>query len=388
MESVSRPKRSRRIIVVAIVLFIAIMTSLLVHHIDETPASKTAAGGSSSVGGDDLLVPLAAGVAPRTPAKTGPSTLGRSTPVAGVNLGGAANSTFANLPLRRQSQVMEDIRDSGISWLRVDVVFANEEPSPGHFDWTVTDEIDRAVAAGLHVDALIDYPPDWARAAGGSPRPRPFAAFAAAVAKRFVPRGVTTFEIDNEPNLAGSWGAPVSPADYTSTLVDSDATIHAVDPQARVVAGGLAQTETDGVVAMAPLTFLTAMYQAGLGDHFDALADHPYTFPGAPDPSDPASSFGELDAMRQLMVEHGDGDKQIWLTEYGAPTAGSNAVSASTQAELVTDAFTAVETRPWVGPVFVFDWQDDAGDGAFGLTTSTGQAKPAYSALIDLLSKR
>jgi hypothetical protein len=54
----------------------------------------------------------------------------------------------------------------------------------------------------------------------------------------------------------------------------------------------------------------------------------------------------------------------------------------------VTDAFTAAEARPWVGPVFLFDWQDDAGDGAFGLTTSTGQAKPAYAALVDLLSKR
>ena len=89
-------------------------------------------------------------------------------------------------------------------------------------------------------------------------------------------------------------------------------------------------------------------------------------------------------------VEHhgayGDGRRQIWATEFGAPTGTTGyAVSEAAQAQLVTDAFAALCAAPWAGPAFLYSYRDDGTDPAdfehsLGLVRHDWSAKPAYRA--------
>jgi hypothetical protein len=250
------------------------------------------------------------------------------------------------------------------------------EPQPGQFNWYAAQELQAAVASGLKVDALLTNSPSWAATADGSPSPTDFAAFAKAAVEEYWPLGVTTYEIWNEENDTQAWGQAFTPAEYTALLQAAYAAIKSAYPGARVIAGGFAPAPdaSDGT-SYEPVTFLTDMYADGAQGSFDAIADHPYSFPDLPDQSDSWNPFTYLPTLHQIMAENGDGAKQIWLTEYGAPTSGvSNAVTPEFQAESITEAFQWAQNYTWVGPLFIFDWEPSPYDtyGDYGIYNSDG----------------
>ncbi len=297
------------------------------------------------------------------------------------------NSSYAD-----QLATMARVKAAGTQWLRWNLPMVNEEPSPGDFNWYTTQEIQAALAEGLKVDALLTSAPAWASTAAGapgdgSPSPTAFAAFAKAAVEEYAPLGVTTYEIWNEENDTQPWGTAFTPAEYTALLQASYAAIKSVDPTATVISGGFAPApDTSNGTSYEPVTFLTQMYADGAKGSFDALADHPYSFPDLPDQPDSWNPFTYLPTLHQIMVANGDGSKQIWLTEYGAPTSGvSGSVTPAFQAESITDAFQWAQQYSWIGPLFIFDWQassyDDYGD--YGLYNADGSSTPgaaAYSA--------
>jgi hypothetical protein len=61
------------------------------------------------------------------------------------------------------------------------------------------------------------------------------------------------------------------------------------------------------------------MYAAGAADYFDALAVHTYglTFPPEAEPGPDLLNFRRVELLRQVMVEHGDADTSIFITETG-----------------------------------------------------------------------
>jgi hypothetical protein len=200
--------------------------------------------------------------------------------------------------------------------------------------------------------------------------------------------GVHAWEIWNEPNLAGNWGPRVDPTSYAALLVKANQVIKAADPGSFVVSGGLSPAAdlSDGS-QMSPATFLQDMYNAGAGGSFDAVGMHPYSFPA--DPLAPSSwnPFYNLPNIYQIMTSHGDGAKQIWLTEWGVPTGtntAAGAVSLQTQAQMISDAFSAVKQWAWAGPLFYYNWQDGTDPtsiyDSFGLVSATFAAKPALAA--------
>jgi hypothetical protein len=327
-------------------------------------------------------VPLQTGTTPRVRPQTGPVASS-----IGINLGGYSNSIFRYLPVHNQESVMDNIHGSGIGWIRIDVPFSNEERVPGHLTWTVDDEVQRAVRSGLQVDALLDYAPQWARNQSGAPNPADFATFAELAAAHLRALGVTTYEVYNEPNLATSWGGPVSAASYTSLLDKSYQSIKRVDSGLRVVAGGLAATNSDNSTSVNPVTFLNDMYADGAAGHFDDIADHPYTFPSPPSFSQPGNAFSDLVRMHEVLVSHGAGNDKIWITEYGAPTSGYGEVTADEQAQEISSALRLLRRTSWSGPVFLFDWQDNPDDGGFGITTASGAPKPAYRSVLSALAQ-
>jgi hypothetical protein len=94
------------------------------------------------------------------------------------------------------------------------------------------------------------------------------------------------------------------------------------------------------------------------------------------------------------MARNGDGWKEIWGTEYGAPTGSTDpkAVSTGTQAQYITDGLRWWAGEPYTGPLFIHTVRDaptnDPGDWHhhMGLLNINFTPKPAFSVLTNLLA--
>lgn len=306
------------------------------------------------LGGCSLRSPrvVSAGV-PRasTPVNTGP----------GLVFGSDYEVTFVHMSPSAQAATMAKVAAAGIRWLRVDV-------SSDHGSWWTEPVIRAARAAGIEVDALLtDYEPVMGN-------PAAVGAFARQAVEHYAPMGVHTYELGNELNY------DQGPAVYTADLCAAAGQIRSADSRGFVLASGMGPSDSPW-----PVDYLDRMYQAGAKDCMDAANMHPYSFPDQPMQPDDWNSFYNLPKLHQVMVNHGDGNKKIWLTEFGAPTFGNptdnGSVSETEQAKMITGAFAQMRQWSWAGPLFVFNWIDSR-DGAFGMMRADGSPKPAYSALV------
>lgn len=319
-----------------------------------------------------VLIALLAGAQPATSSST------LTVPFA---LGIATGASPLAATRAQVDSTMAGIAAAGGQWVRFDVVWNNVEAKPDRYSWGPEDRaIEAARAKGLHVDAIIDYAPSWAKV-DGQPDPIAYASFAAATAERYSRLGVETYEIWNEENLASSWGDQVDPMAYGTLLKASYEAIKAVDPNAIVLLGGLgtAQNVSNGE-SISPYSFLSDLYSLGFGAYFDAANVHPYSFPDFPATADSWNPFWQLPQYHELMASYGYGDKQIWITEFGAPTGTAQGdVSESTQAAMISQAIQMARSWSWAGPFFVYDWRDGSGQ-TFGLLRRNGSAKPSLAA--------
>ena len=186
-----------------------------------------------------------------------------------------------------QVQQLEAMKAMGVTSVRVEANWYWGQPNgPGSFDWGMDDR-PSIQQAGLSADLLIDGCPAWAAASGSracmhSRHPRAFATWAGAVAARYAAKGIESFEIWNEPNLAAFWSPAPDPAAYTADLAAAYAAVKKADPSAIVVSAGLAPANNDGT-NYDPRTFLQDMYADGAQGSFDGLGFHPYSYPDSPD---------------------------------------------------------------------------------------------------------
>jgi hypothetical protein len=237
---------------------------------------------------------------------------------------------------------------------------ASDQSSPG-YSWNGLDmEVGAAEAAGVTPILDVFAPaPRWAYTVhpygsrGGTPDPTDLGQFAKALATHYDGKhgqpAVHDFQVWNEPNLSLSL-SPVKPAAYR-TMVNAVATsVHAVNRNNLVVAGGLDPFEnlTSRFVAQAPLAYMSSLLCVSLGDpkaktaalrkphatckskvHFDAWSHHPYTFGGpfghAKRPDD--VSLGDLPKMRALLRAAvklhrvvSSHPVQFWVTEFSWDT--------------------------------------------------------------------
>jgi len=225
-------------------------------------------------------------------------------------------------------RTLELVRAMGAPWVVEYFPWAYYEPLKGQFDWTHADlVVDHANAQGLTVIARLDFVPQWARPKNttnsylSSERYQDFGDFVYAFASHFRGR-INYLIIWNEPNLSSSWGfRPVDPEGYTELLKIAYGRAKYADPDIQVLAAGLAPNvadEGDGF-ALSDLAFLQRMYDAGAKEHFDILAVHAYghVFPLDDPPAKDKINFARTELIHQLMVQNGDGDKKIVITEGG-----------------------------------------------------------------------
>jgi polysaccharide biosynthesis protein PslG len=273
-------------------------------------------------------------------------------------------------------------------WIRVHIDWHAIEKVKGQFDWGYVDHwIDGARARGVRVLGLITNTPDWAKAPGTAlyappTDPADYAAFAANVVRRYSDR-VSDWEVWNEPNLPRFLGyAERQAAVYVGLLKAAYPAIKVVQPNSTVMSAGL----SPALGVDAPANFLNDMYTNGAKGYFDAVAMHPYVFPGGI-AADTDHGWSDLARAHDVMTVHGDGDKKIWMTEFGAPTSAPTAegVSQEEQAKQILDVLAGVAATGWSGPAFIYSIRDldtanpdDREDNFGALLTSDWQ--PKYTA--------
>ena len=293
----------------------------------------------------------------------------------------------------RLEQDVRAIRSAGVGWVRLDLSWAAAEPRRGRFEWAGFDRVlGAARRQGLQVLVVVGYSPTWARPPGTGGHTPPvdpddFARFAAAAGARYA-GDVGAWEVWNEPNITDFWQPATGPACLCPVAAGRGR--RAARRRARPAgAQRRARTGDHRRGNIAPLDFLNGVYAAGAGDAFDAVAVHPYSYPALPTDTTTTrwNTFQRLPLLRRVLVRNGHDRKQIWLTEFGAPTGrGTGAVSPQRQAQILAAGYAQARRWPWIGSLFTYSLRDagtDPGDREqnFGLLTHAGSAKPAFGEL-------
>ena len=342
-----------------------------------------------------------------TPTATAPTATAPRAPRLGMSYG----ERLSRMTQAGLDATLDDAVVLGIDWIRVDLSWTTVQGGgPTSWSWAGFDRVVAAAdARGLEVLPILTYTPAWARDAGcvrfscPPADPTRFAAFATAAVKRYAVRGVRTWEVWNEPNLAQFWPSP-DPARYATLLTATSAAIRKADPGATVLLGGLAALEsTNPAYAIGPREYLQAVCRTGACGKVDAVSYHPYTFPYPASYYATFSAWSKMSAtptsLRSILTGFGLPDVPIWVTEYGAPTDGDGIAADGTwatvtpstthvtedwQASLLKDAVAKADSDPHVQAFFWYTDQDlvvpTRREASFGLRRLDGTAKPSWAA--------
>jgi len=328
-----------------------------------------------------------------------------------------------------RGRIFNMINDLEFNWVKQQVEWKDTEDPKGNYHW---DEIDRIVnAAQAHnVKVLLTVvkAPNWATGGFvGFPKdPQDLHDFMRAMAAHFKGR-VSAYEVWNEQNLSGESG-DVNPARYVELLKAAYTGIKAVDPSAIVITGAMAPTGVNdprgerapGAMGVMPdPLYLEQMYQYHDGEvrrYFDALGTHPYGFNNPPEtnwpdnpnwnPQFPMASdgrpdyynrhnsfyFRRIENQRAVMEKYGDGQKQMWVTEYGwcsdVREDGYGECKYTTrdqQGQYIVGAMQRAERLyPWMGVMFLWNLNFSTfqewftGPSHFSILNPDWSGRPAY----------
>jgi len=181
-----------------------------------------------------------------------------------------------------------------------------------------------------------------------------------------------------------------------------------VDPDMTVITGGLTPTGTMNDEARDDTVYLQWMYDAGAAAYFDVLGAHGAGYKAPPEMSpeevaaDPSYgghasfAFRRVEQLRQVMERNGDGDKQIWLLEFGwtsdevNPAYAWHRVSEEQKAEYIVGAYrwAAQHWAPWIGVMVLWNlaapgWTRQNEEYWWSITNPDGSPRPAYQRLLD-----
>jgi hypothetical protein len=290
----------------------------------------------------------------------------------------------------RAPQDMQQMAGLGVRWLRLGFEWAVIEPQRGHYRWGPVDRVMReAKGSCLAVLAMVGTTPNWAR----QPQcqnlwcppvePAEFGRFVAKVAQRYRSSAIRAWEVWNEENHAAFFRPNPNPVRYGKLLVAATRAIRRFEPGTTILSGGTAPTRVDSRQRRAPDRFLDELYATGAMAGVDGVAYHPYSFPNLPSVRTGNNGFiDQIGRLRKVMVAHGDGDQQIWLTEFGMPTPGGSSPLLAQQEQTVQSGFQTWRSLDYAGPLFWFSWRDSDDSGqqntSFGLLRSDDSPKPAF----------
>ena len=320
----------------------------------------------------------------------------------------------------KRAQSLEMAGEAGFSFIRQEFQwedieihgkgdFIDRRNDPAGVDaWAKYDNIvDLAEDYDIEVIARLSNPPSWSRLLSdeeiGTLAPpddfADFGDFATSVAERYGDR-IHFYQIWNEPNGNDEWGLQdVNPESYSELLCTANERIKEVDPEAMILAGALTPTLAMDGRNMNDLIYLQRMYNAGAGECFDIMSAQGYgLWSGASDQrlKPTVINFPHHLHLRDLMVQNGDGDKPIWISEMGwnvvpeGMEARFGRVTEEEQARYTVQAYERIQAEwPWVGVANTWflkrpaDWEKDQSWYYFRLLEPDFTTLPVYDALVD-----
>lgn len=279
----------------------------------------------------------------------------------------------------RTARKAELARELGVGWVRLHVA-AHSPLFEQERTWRPTDAVVSTVRqnglkilGGLMLGGPAALPPDWSST---------WTRYVRAAVTRYASQ-IDYWEIGNEPDLRYYWSG--TPRQYAQALSLAAREIRRLDPQAKVVLGGLAL----GGGGRDPNFFEDILrdrrYPAA--SSFDIANFHSY--------GDRAATKRGYDYVRASLRSVKAGRKPVWLTEIGAASDPAGA-RAETWRGSEGQARYVRELVPYalglgIAKVFVFQLHDNPktrGFESYGLLDGSLQPKPAYEAYRQLIAAR
>lgn len=296
-------------------------------------------------------------------------------------IGVSVNSSILWETPTQRAQSLAFVAAIGATSIRLDFPWRWLEPQKGSFNWALIDPvISAAEAYGLSILAVLHTTPSWA-ALGGSTNQQTqpanttnWANFVDRVAKRYAGR-IAAYEIWNEPNGVEFFAPSPDPEAYAALSRAAVPKIRAADSNATIIAGALGPAPSGDPAFLPAIEFFDRMLAAGVGD-VDAYSFHPYDN----EQTMAQATYWDNTAMRQMMRMHeilrarGEGHKQIWATEYGAPSAE---LGDQRQAELIAYGLLQWPECGFAGPMYLHHHRDASGQDSYGLATQQLAPKSA-----------
>jgi len=267
---------------------------------------------------------------------------------------------------------MRLLASEGFTWIRMDFSWSAIEKQKGDYNFSSYDDLlHRLDQYHIRPVFILDYGNDlYQRGAPTTDASRvAFDNFVAASVTHFRHRGVL-WEMWNEPN-GGFWKPKADVDQYIALATSVGQTIRKVAPDEWFIGPA---------TAFFDWKFLTACFQGGLLQYFDAVTVHPYR--GDP----PESTINEWARLRGLIAANSPSGKYIPVLsgEWGYSSA-TGGVSEQKQADyavrqylcdLANGAFLSI----W------YDWRDDGNDAKniehrFGTVHRDMNTKPTYDAI-------
>jgi hypothetical protein len=256
----------------------------------------------------------------------------------------------------------------GCEGVRIDLDWNNIETTPGNYDWSDYDRIFYAAkAANLKVMWIVKGTPSWARVqsgdselitadtvftsaiiissegvavgevTGGTNTPptdkTTYGSFCTAASNHYAgARQVDHWEIWNEPNLVDFLDAPGAnfKLHYPDLVHHGYTGLKASRSTNIVIFGALSSVPTPGDGNSYPMISAVTDVIADRTDNhaatkaWDGFSAHTYTTPFSPLITDNWSAFNILDDSIEIIDAFtGDASTDIYITEFGAPTGGT-----------------------------------------------------------------
>ncbi len=320
---------------------------------------------------------------------------------------------------RVSSSTIGHLNALGFKWIKLQIRWEAQEPSPGSIDWGTLDGV-VALANGGGKSLLFSVvtTPKWARARtegqGPPDDPNTYGNFVSAIAQRYCGK-VQAIEVWNEQNLLTEWntGRGINAKEYMDLLKIAYRRIKDACPGMIVVSGAPTPTGlTDGWTAVDDVEYLRRMYNNGLKNYCDAVGVHPSGFDNPADADwrtwKDSSGFNNhrsfffsntIKAYHDVMVQNGDGNKRLWATEFGwatienmsaTPNPGYEYAATNTEASQASNLVKAMQIAKqsgYMGVMFIWNLDFSVEVGAwwegskFSLLRADGTPRPAYTAL-------
>jgi hypothetical protein len=312
---------------------------------------------------------------------------------------------------------LKKITDLKFGWVKLLFSWRDiERNKKGQFDWEDSDRVVQAArAANLRIIARLDFQPKWARKDGAHNGPPDDLSDYADNVKAFVSRykqgssrgTVDAIQIWNEVNLDREWGggqiSRETATEYVQMLKEAYQVAKRADPGVTVISAGLSPTGIADGSAQPDDVYLRWLYEAGAQRYFDVLGANANVqcpcVEAAPGSAEgfkhPSFYFRRVEQLREIMVEHGDADKQIWLMEFGwttdtvHPAYAWYATTENKKADLIVEAFQYARQNwaPWIGVMTLWTIADPAWGPQdeqvwWSITNPDGTTRPAYDRLL------